>query len=354
MEKEIPFKTVAVFDLETTGLPHLEFNQTKITQLCILACSVEHILEIADKNELPRVSHSLSLCFNPYKRISLESSKITGFTNELLENENKFDNNTFDLLINFLNQLQQPVCLIAHNGNKFDFPIFKKYCTTFNRTLPGSLMTVDSLPIFRKIDEIYQEHARLLINGHLMKSWEKLKEEEVFAINTEILEINEIIKTQEWDDENSTVTIEQLENEFVNADHVKKEIDDNRTRQVINETTPSKTTKQINLNPNAKSFNGNKKRPSSSLRRELFASDDEPISSTSSNSGPADSTTPSNKKWPKGKYTLREIYKRHFNKYPENSHDASSDVKALLSCICAVNKQFLETSATMSKRFCDF
>lgn len=64
-------------DLETTGLPDIEFNKTKITEICIVAASKDSILN-TEKNDLPRVLNKLSFCVNPFKQISSESTRITG------------------------------------------------------------------------------------------------------------------------------------------------------------------------------------------------------------------------------------------------------------------------------------
>ena len=57
-------KTLAFFDLETTGIPELENFKTKITEISIVACSTKHFLETKSQ-ETPRVLHKLSHCFNP-------------------------------------------------------------------------------------------------------------------------------------------------------------------------------------------------------------------------------------------------------------------------------------------------
>lgn len=43
----------------------------------------------------------------------------------MLENESPFDKNTAECLNNFLNRLEHPICLVAHNGLDFDFPILR-------------------------------------------------------------------------------------------------------------------------------------------------------------------------------------------------------------------------------------
>lgn len=44
----------------------------------------------------------------------------------MLEYINKFDENTVDLINCFFKQLTEPVCLVAHNGNNFDYILLKK------------------------------------------------------------------------------------------------------------------------------------------------------------------------------------------------------------------------------------
>lgn len=342
------FKTFAFIDLETTGLPSLEFNRTKITQISITACSVEHIMELKDREAIPRVLHKLSLCLNPRKLIKLDSSEITGLTNELLQNERKFDEDTVDLINNFLAHLQQPVCLVAHNGNKFDYPILKTTLKLVNKSLPESLICCDSLAVFKKIDEIYEENSKTLINGYKMTSWEKIQTQQVLMMDAEILEIEEMLKN--YDSDENLMTITQLETDFIRHDHqvIKSEPDnenDNiQARQRQNETTPNKPVKVEEKNAPSKNpeLNDSKKRPSSAARRELF-----PTTSEQSKASPKNGK----KVYPRGHYSLREIYKRFFGVHPENSHDSEADVNALLKCVCACKKEFLDVAM---KSACNF
>lgn len=72
-----PIKSIAFFDIETTGLPDYDFNKTKITELCFVGCTKEQIFE-TKKYDMPRVLHKLSLCINPFKPISQGSTAISG------------------------------------------------------------------------------------------------------------------------------------------------------------------------------------------------------------------------------------------------------------------------------------
>lgn len=124
--------TFVFFDLETSGLPADEFNRTKIIKLALVACSAEHIAATntlaANRAliKLPHVLHKLSVCLNPQRMIHPEVTVITGLDNFQLEHEQPFGANTGALLVHFVQQLPQPVCLVAHNGDRFDFPLLRR------------------------------------------------------------------------------------------------------------------------------------------------------------------------------------------------------------------------------------
>lgn len=76
-----------ILDLETTGLPHLDFNRTKSTEIALVSVLRKHIMEtfnvnIASKSEnidyIPRTINKLSECIYPQRRISDIASNITG------------------------------------------------------------------------------------------------------------------------------------------------------------------------------------------------------------------------------------------------------------------------------------
>lgn len=68
-------KTFVFLDLETTGLPHLENNRTRITELCLAAIESTHL----SMGVYPRVQNKLNLCFNPQKAIQSQATLITGW-----------------------------------------------------------------------------------------------------------------------------------------------------------------------------------------------------------------------------------------------------------------------------------
>ena len=113
------------------------------------------------------------MCFNPRSPIPDKVSQLTGLTNDLLENQPFFTSVTVSILNNFLQNLPQPICLVAHNGNKYDFPLLKAELVNVNSELTSNILTIDSLEALRHVfDNIYQEREikeieNLVLNGFL-------------------------------------------------------------------------------------------------------------------------------------------------------------------------------------------
>lgn len=141
-------ETFVIIDLETTGLPHLEYNRTKITEMCLLAASRKDIRNTAF-DELPPMC-KLSFILNPEKSITTDSALLTGITDDLVKNSSTFKEK-FNTLNAFLQDLKKPVCLVAHNGYNFDYRILLAECIDADVYLPDDLLCIDSLGVFRKL-----------------------------------------------------------------------------------------------------------------------------------------------------------------------------------------------------------
>lgn len=141
-------ETYVFFDIETTGLPWQEKNKTKIIEICLLAVKRQDIIN-AEFGSLPKFD-KLSFTLNPLRKICPEVVKLTGLSNDAVKKSSKFKDK-FDSIYTFLDTLQKPVCLIAHNGNAFDFKILLAECNDINKQLPPHLLCLDSLVGFRKV-----------------------------------------------------------------------------------------------------------------------------------------------------------------------------------------------------------
>lgn len=145
-------RTFVFLDMETTGITEHEIEKTKITELSLIAVERKHL--VSTRNGLmPRVQNKITLCLNPWKPILPSCSKETGLCNDLLENESKFNISIYTILNTFINILPGPVCLIAHNGLQYDFPILKSHLEKLGANFSEDLLCSDSLYAFYEIME---------------------------------------------------------------------------------------------------------------------------------------------------------------------------------------------------------
>ncbi|KAL3872183.1 hypothetical protein ACJMK2_040129 [Sinanodonta woodiana] len=142
------FATLVFLDMETTGLIENGKNPM-ILELCLVSVQREELL---NENSTVRVLNKLLLCFNPVKPISAKASELTGLYNDCLEKQHVFCSETGQLINGFLQHLPQPVCLLAHNGNRFDFPILLAELNKINLTFASTVFYADSLEAFRSLD----------------------------------------------------------------------------------------------------------------------------------------------------------------------------------------------------------
>lgn len=114
--------TLVFFDLETTGLP--AHHSPRITELSFYGIDKKEFM-CGKFKEIPRVVNRLNLCIYPSRLVDPVASEKTKLDNYNLENQGRFDEDVFNIINSFLKRQKGPVCLIAHNGMKFDFPILR-------------------------------------------------------------------------------------------------------------------------------------------------------------------------------------------------------------------------------------
>ncbi|XP_071088755.1 three-prime repair exonuclease 1-like [Haliotis cracherodii] len=146
-DTQCPIQSFVIFDTETTGLPK---QKPKITELCFLGVGRK---DLGTKEGVgPRVMNQLLLCVNPRKHIEPEAASITGLDNEVLADQKPFDKDMVQLISSFLSRLAKPVCLVAHNGDRFDYPLLVTELRQADADLQADLLCVDSLTAFKKLE----------------------------------------------------------------------------------------------------------------------------------------------------------------------------------------------------------
>ncbi|KAF4531938.1 hypothetical protein B566_EDAN006630 [Ephemera danica] len=169
MEQESEeINTLVCFDIETTGLPGQEWGRTRITELSLCAARTCDLRRISNGGlpRLPRVINKINLCLNPNKPICKETSDITGLDNDLLEYYGGFDEKIYHILENFFLRLPKPICLLSHNGNKFDYPILASELRAIKKTLPMDILCADSLNCYRQIYGVNKARKNLFPAGY--------------------------------------------------------------------------------------------------------------------------------------------------------------------------------------------
>ena len=154
-------------DFETSHL--LSKDHPKIIELSLIAVNrngllnsdVHTALNCARKENftfdlskvsLPRIIDKLTLCVDPRKYTSPQSARITKLDKRNLDKNKKlpFDEDVICMLNLFLSRQEAPVCLVAHNGLRFDFAILRSELSQLTTgDLSAELYCVDSLSGFR-------------------------------------------------------------------------------------------------------------------------------------------------------------------------------------------------------------
>lgn len=281
--------TYVFFDLETTGLPHQERNRTKVIELSFVATSRRDI-EKTPFGEIPPVS-KLTYVFNPQRTIHPKVTELTGLSNDLLRHAPIFQQK-INSLVMFLEEQQKPVCLIAHNGNIFDFKLLLAEFEDASMSLPRDLLCADSLIGFRKI-----------LKGTSI-DYTTLKTSTVRNIN-DILTDDE----DEWSDLNVSVQ------EWQEIDEICLSLSDISCEDVTDTSVASDKKK-----PKPKTSNEDlRKKKTEAIKRVI---DKKPTVA-------------------KVSYRLSVLYKRLLNKEETNAHRAEADCLMLLYCAVALKNDFL-------------
>ncbi|XP_014090369.2 DNA polymerase III PolC-type [Bactrocera oleae] len=310
-----------VLDLETNDLPY-NFSKIAITELCMYGFStseletapikLEEIDNVTLEFDRPRHLHKLTMLFNPRRLIHPKAEEITGLSNYSLEKESHFDENAAGIITNFLKHMQQPVCLVAHNGVTFDFPIVKQTFKKLNLNLPCETLCIDSLLAFRVLDQQLQ----------LLSS-----PTDIYDSSVSRTDKDQSVITSNFD--NTKETVVEARPTLLDQLDAETKID----WRARNETTPKRpivTGVKRSHTDNSKSLNSSFK-----SKRSLFTN------------------IRLDKYPPKDVYKLENMYKRFFKKTPKNVHCAEADVETLMHLMRVYGSSFLTYAENNAVRFED-
>jgi len=234
----LQIRTLVYFDLEATGLR--SSGKPRISELSLVAVKVEDVLELQTtitehlarvgssgvESLEPRVLNKLTICVYPMATIMPVVSNITGLDNYNLTDQARFDKNTVDMINSFLLRLPTPVCLVAHNGDNFDFPLLKAELEKVNGSLGTDILCADSYNGFKHIFKTRQEK----IDCEKQAVEEKIVDIELKAVS-ELLAAGEFEAEMDTPPETQVTPMKRSGEELVNYYKISK---------IENESTPSK------------------------------------------------------------------------------------------------------------------
>ncbi|XP_025837013.1 uncharacterized protein LOC108735513 [Agrilus planipennis] len=310
---ETKIKSFVFMDCETTGLPFEENNRTKITELTLCVVQSIHI----EMGVFPRIQDKLHLCFNPQKLVSPAASTITKLSNDLLEKQPAFTTSTANLIREFIDLHPKPVCLVAHNGNKFDYPILKAELLKAKINLSDDILCVDSL-----------EAVQFFHSEDNKKKTEHIPFELQDGFDELIVNVVEDLEQHETNLKNIAVKEEKT---FVtNSTICNNETQANSsTAQQINETTPKSSIIQQN---DKKAACGDKlirkhEITNPKIRRRLFS--------------------------PGVSFKLEDVFQRITGQPVSNSHTAECDVDSLIRIAATFGERFTCWANFNCRKFSD-
>jgi len=232
-------KILVYFDLEATGLK--SSGKPRITELSLVAVNLQDVLELhksitkyretEGRNNLrqsleslhPRVINKLSLCFYPMTTIMPGVTALTGLDNDNLSGQAQFDSEAVKMINTFLSRLPAPVCLVAHNGDYYDYPLLMAEIGKTGAELVEDILCVDS----------WVGAKDIFHNREVLKK-ELVAKEEMEAL-TKLIEDGEFDEDFDSDDSFENSDCNKRKTPFTDQDEVFKK---SRIEEKENETTP--------------------------------------------------------------------------------------------------------------------
>jgi len=313
----IQIKTLVYFDIEATGLK--SSGKPRISEISFVAVNVQDVLDlhlqilnrlnqaglntsVLVEDLLPRILNKLTLCVYPMATIMPVVSTITGLDNYNLTDQARFDKGTVDLLNSFLGRLPAPVCLVAHNGDNYDFPLLKAELEKAGGKFGPEILCADS---YIGIKDILKTRT---------DSSESVKEDiDRELIDKEVEAVTELLASGEFDTEMDTTPRRKRSGEnLLNLSKISK---------LENELTPKRSQSSV-VKLNSKPCKLIQVPINSMLksRKKLkFGSPAKPVS-----------------------YSLINLHKFLLGRVPQQSHGAEADCLALLRTTAALGKEWVD------------
>jgi DNA polymerase III epsilon subunit-like protein len=153
MSTNTAIQSFIFFDLETTGLQ----RPIEITELCFIAVHKKQILLSSKDKAIPRLLDKMTVCVRPVQDIERGAKRITGLSRQDLEQHKGFDEGLAKSILSFILRQPQPSCMVAHNGDRFDFEILASEFEELGLEFPQSIKASDSYKAFSDLHQAMEQ-----------------------------------------------------------------------------------------------------------------------------------------------------------------------------------------------------
>jgi three prime repair exonuclease-1 len=238
-------------------------------------------------------------------------SDMTGLDNYNLNGQSKFNKSTGDLMNNFLSCLPSPVCLIAHNGNAYDFPLLKAELENAGVQLSPEIFCADS---YVGIKEIFA-NRRNIFEREKTKNEESSQQKERKIAKIELDALADLVNSGVFEEEMSEGISDNGEN-----------LDCAFSSKQENEKTPCKIKDTVASCIKPRKANQNNYNEKSRSRKNL------------------DFSAPTS-------FSLINLHLHLLGYRPLQSHGAEADCVALLKTTAALGKEWIDWVRENSCKF---
>ncbi|XP_024871036.1 uncharacterized protein LOC112454073 [Temnothorax curvispinosus] len=306
-------QTFVFFDLETTGLIQGKV-MPKITEIALVAVSRESICN-GNKNFMPRVLHKMVLPVNPRKVIPPNVEHLTKLYNEDMQLLQPFENKLYELITHFLQRLTPPICFAAHNGDKFDYPIFLGELERINKIFNNEILCIDTWKMFQdffKKRDLEPKVVQDLLNDEYNDSLSMLDMDVVMEEVPKVVATTSTVQTMLFCGDKYTKVINNNVEKYSNDTNIQSS---NNPLQETNEKTPKNQIMKLDNVFAQRPFKKN------NSKKRLNFECEKPIS-----------------------LKLNDIYEYMFGLNFSYNHSAEADCLAMIRCVINIADFFLDWS----------
>lgn len=83
--------------------------------------------------------------------MNINNDTILGLSKHLLKHQSSFSSNVVETIEKFLNLHKNPICLVAHNGDSFDYPILRAEINNVGGKFSNDILCIDSLECYKDL-----------------------------------------------------------------------------------------------------------------------------------------------------------------------------------------------------------